>query len=122
MMMTRERYISREGAVAIMRHAADWLEANPDRHITDDMALTKDGVRCATHVPDAYCFCAVGRIRHEVKELGIYRRPFWNYFDRLSNHYAAERTLVSVNDCDGQVAAIKLMRQYADQAEQRELD
>ena len=50
---------------AIIR-ALDWLEENPDKHIADSYALTKDGYVCDPNEPEADCFCVVGRIAHEL--------------------------------------------------------
>lgn len=48
--------------------AADWLEANPDKHIGKKLATDDTGLSVSTLSPDATCFCAVGRW---ARELGI---------------------------------------------------
>jgi hypothetical protein len=49
---------------AILR-AADWLEANPDKHIAGSLAIDVLGQRCSPTSPLAECFCALGRIALE---------------------------------------------------------
>lgn len=45
--------------------AADWLEANPDRHIQGRLAADEFGTPCTVDAPRAECFCAVGRVARE---------------------------------------------------------
>lgn len=45
--------------------AADWLEANRDRHIVGALALDSRGATVAPSNPDAQCFCALGRFAVE---------------------------------------------------------
>jgi hypothetical protein len=52
---------------AILR-AADWLEANPDKHIAGYLAANALGERVTSSSPEAVCFCAMGRI---MKELNV---------------------------------------------------
>lgn len=48
--------------------ALNWLEANPQRHITGTMATVgPDGMAIDANSPAATCFCAMGRILHEMK-------------------------------------------------------
>jgi hypothetical protein len=56
---------------AILR-AADWLEANPDKHITGDLATTDLGTPVSPTSSRATCFCALGRI---AKEAGVHVIP-----------------------------------------------
>lgn len=49
---------------AILR-AADWLEANPARHIAFSMARTIDEKKVSPSSPKAFSFCALGRIAKE---------------------------------------------------------
>jgi hypothetical protein len=42
--------------------AADWLEANPDKHISGDLAQDADGNVVSPLDPEADCFCAMGRL------------------------------------------------------------
>lgn len=48
--------------------AIDWLEANPDKHLTGMYAGTVDKQYTGVHAENAVCFCVLGRI---VKESGI---------------------------------------------------
>lgn len=50
---------------AILR-AADWLEANPDKHIAEYFALDVDGNMVEPLDERACYFCAVGRLIREV--------------------------------------------------------
>lgn len=54
---------------AAIRRAADWLEANPDKHITCDLALDASGHATSPTGPEAVCFCALGRIAHEMGDV-----------------------------------------------------
>lgn len=49
---------------AILR-AADWLEANPDKHIIAKLATNDCGWLVEPTGPMATCFCAMGRIAKE---------------------------------------------------------
>ena len=51
--------------------AADWLEANPDKQVRFKMAQNKYGDTVSTIDPEASCFCAVGRLAHEL-ELDVF--------------------------------------------------
>jgi hypothetical protein len=42
--------------------AADWLEANPDKHIAGDLAQDALGRVVGPLDPAAVCFCAMGRL------------------------------------------------------------
>ncbi len=49
--------------------ALDWLEANPDKHIKNRLALSaRGGPEVSPIDPSATCFCALGRI---AKESGV---------------------------------------------------
>lgn len=52
---------------ALLR-TANWLEANPDKHIIGHCAETAGGITADVGDPAACCFCAVGRL---AKELGV---------------------------------------------------
>ena len=45
--------------------AADWLEANPTKHITFALALDAYGNAVPFAAPEAACFCALGRLGYE---------------------------------------------------------
>lgn len=52
----------------LVTRALDWLEENPNRHITGTMATDgPDGKAIDANHPAAACFCAMGRILHEMK-------------------------------------------------------
>lgn len=46
--------------------AADWLEANPDKHTKGVMARDAEGTRVEPNAPEATCFCMYGRMLHEL--------------------------------------------------------
>jgi len=56
--------------------AADWLEANRDKHITGDLAIDASGNDVRYNDPDADCFCALGRLG---KELGLEPSDEYSY-------------------------------------------
>lgn len=51
--------------------AIDWLEANPDKHITGMFAQTEERAYCSTRSPEAACFCVLGRVAKEVEMSSI---------------------------------------------------
>lgn len=51
-----------------INRAADWLEANPDKHISASYAAGADGNYLFPLDPRAECFCAIGRIAKECEE------------------------------------------------------
>jgi hypothetical protein len=51
-----------------IRRAADWLEANPDKHMAAFYAANAAGDYVGPNHPDAECFCAIGRIAKECGE------------------------------------------------------
>jgi hypothetical protein len=60
--MTYENHLRKQ-----IDKALNWLEANPQRHITGTMATTgPDGMAIDANSPGATCFCAMGRILHEM--------------------------------------------------------
>ena len=84
--------MSREQALAIVTRALDWLDANPDKHITGAYAVTGIVTRAEYDGPDdvtkltwadtyilgapprseeATCFCYVGRIVRETHDEGF---------------------------------------------------
>ncbi len=63
-----------------IRNAVTWLRANPDRHITGDLAQRIDHTPVAANAPDAHCFCVLGRISHE---LGLPNYPGKENLNRL---------------------------------------
>lgn len=50
-----------------MIDAADWLEANPDKHTTGAAARDANGAPIRAHLSDAVCFCAMGRVVHNLR-------------------------------------------------------
>ena len=46
--------------------AADWLEANPTKHVARSLAIDADGNKVAPDDPTAECFCALGRLAVEL--------------------------------------------------------
>jgi len=62
--------------------AADWLEANRDKHITGQLALTTDGHIVPPADPKADCFCALGRL---AKELSINVPTNGEVYSRLAD-------------------------------------
>lgn len=53
--------------------ALDWLEANPRLHITGTMATAgADGMAVDANSPAATCFCAMGRILHEMQRSNFF--------------------------------------------------
>lgn len=61
--------------------AADWLEANRDKHITIQLALTTEGEIVTPTDPKADCFCALGRL---AKELNLDASTGGEVYNRLS--------------------------------------
>ncbi|MGN6819447.1 MAG: hypothetical protein ACTHJR_12325 [Sphingomonas sp.] len=53
-----------EAKAAALR-AADWLEANPDRHVRGLLAATQKGYEVKPLDREAECFCALGRLAKE---------------------------------------------------------
>lgn len=51
---------------AAARRAADWLEANPDKHIIGNMAHDEQHNEVPANSPQAMCWCAVGRLAKEL--------------------------------------------------------
>lgn len=94
----------KEGLIA----AADWLEANPDRHIQGFLATDASGNGCHPTSPAAECFCAIGRVSHELK-LGTTDNidsSVYGEFDDLVQKAAPGLNIISdhvvaANDQDG---------------------
>ena len=86
--------------------AADWLEANPDRHIAGYLAADKQGARCTPLDPDAACFCGVGRVAKELNLLGgasLYARldaMVSEVAPKLTENKSVADNIVGVNDTD----------------------
>lgn len=53
---------------AAAKRAADWLEANRDKHIRGRFAEDANGFRVSARSEDATCFCALGRFLHELPD------------------------------------------------------
>lgn len=66
--MTYKEHVERQVAKAL-----DWLEANPRLHITGTMATAgPDGMAVDANSPAATCFCAMGRILHEMRRSNFF--------------------------------------------------
>lgn len=66
--MTYKEHVEKRVAKAL-----DWLEANPRLHITGTMATTgPDGMAVDANSPAATCFCAMGRILHEMRRSNFF--------------------------------------------------
>jgi hypothetical protein len=70
--------------------AADWLEANPERHTTSYLALDSQGRTCNPDDPDAQCFCGVGRV---AKELGVTGTRVYDKVDEAINERLPRRMI-----------------------------
>lgn len=80
---------------AVVMGAIDWLEANPERHVRRNWALTEQGHVTTPGDPKATCFCILGRIAHDI---GLEIANLTNmhlYFNRAG--IAAGR-LMTIND------------------------
>lgn len=62
--------------------AIDWLEANPDKHITGMYAGTVDKQYTDLHADNAVCFCVLGRIAKEAGMRNI--NQITNYMRRIN--------------------------------------
>jgi hypothetical protein len=58
--------ITRDQILDAALKAADWLEANHNRHIAGTLALNSEGRTTDPASGDAQCFCMVGRITKEL--------------------------------------------------------
>ena len=84
--------------------AADWLEANPDKHLQVNMAADKHGRPVSTTDPEATCFCAAGRLAHE---LGVsIKTDYIPLFDLLGG--STTREIYGANDIDRRLGILKL--------------
>lgn len=92
--------------VETTRRAVAWLQKNPDRHITGDLALTKKGTRTIPTRSSAYCFCFLGRV---AKEAGL--DPDASYF--LKDEKPTRSELIKFADEIEQYQMDKLARFYA---------
>lgn len=113
--------------------AADWLEANPDKHIASFLSVDKNGKTVPPTSKNAVCFCGVGRVCKEL-DLNLKRRE--SIFDSLHNLFEEEANqtiyfhtadkIVTANDRGGRpremfcrkmspasVTAIRVLRQLA---------
>jgi hypothetical protein len=100
--------------------AADWLEANPDKHISVELARTADGGRCSPNASVATCFCALGRIAVEAGyEVPMYSRAqMSNIGDAVGLSHEQVSTIWVANDSNptvgkGSGAVIPLLRSIA---------
>jgi hypothetical protein len=101
--------------------AADWLEANPDKHCSGDMAQDNDGRNCNPMSGRAVCFCALGRIAREVN----LRMPEEGVSEALTKHVGLTSEQVTsiwmknddmsviLHDGKGNPAVIPLLREIA---------
>ena len=51
-----------EQRIALLHKALDWLDANPDKHITGTLAEDENGKSVEPDSPDAQCWCVLGRM------------------------------------------------------------
>lgn len=58
---------TRAERVAVLHKALDWLDANPDKHITGTLAEDAKGEDVSPIDPTAECFCILGRMVIEGK-------------------------------------------------------
>lgn len=83
---------------AVANKAIDWLEANPDRHITGTMSEDRNGFWIEPANERAYNFCALGRMANEA---GITdERPIialQKYFGDLGGGRFTDK-IMSIND------------------------
>lgn len=116
--------------------AADWLSANPERHIRGELAIDDKGLSCDVSNPNAQCFCAVGRVAHEYGLSGTVQ--IYADIDRALRTAGATLTsgsiyrandsgmvdenleMVCVSARPGSPEAIGLLRQIAGRIEQNE--
>lgn len=96
--------------------AADWLEANPDKHIDVNLARDENGVECHPSTPGATCFCAVGRVAKELEvpvDANVYN--FMNNLigtDTVDDIWATNDSWENLED-GGNPAVIPLLRAIA---------
>ncbi len=53
---------TRAQRIALMHKALDWLDANPDKHISGTLAENSDGETVEPNSEEAVCFCVLGRM------------------------------------------------------------
>lgn len=118
--------MTKEAAKAAVLRALDWLEANPDRHATGNMAYDEYGNVVSVLDRYAYCFCTLGRI---AKECNITDERKWTVdspysftpvsstrpiFDAIGfdNPDDVFSDIMAINDIseDGPQAAIRFLR------------
>lgn len=53
---------TRAQRIALLHKALDWLDANPDKHISGTLAENSDGETVEPNSEEAVCFCVLGRM------------------------------------------------------------
>lgn len=66
---------------AAATRAADWLAANPDKHIARSLAIDADGVKVPPTSDKAECFCALGRFARELNLPGNDSSIYAEFFE-----------------------------------------
>ena len=118
---------------AAMRRAADWLEANPDKHIAGHLADDKHRRPVPSPFdPRAACFCAYGRYMLELgepariayahetpeaKNLGVYQFMLQSYGVDFQAVYSRNDRKDFINPAGGSPKVIPYLRNLADQIE-----
>jgi len=94
-------------AALILHRAANWLEDNPNHHITGTCARDDLGDRVLVFDPHATCFCAVGRITYEQRSADAMRKR------EIIFEQTSPRALAAINDGPDKRLAIVEMRSMA---------
>ena len=102
------RYSAAARAAAV--RAADWLEANPTKHIRGALTRNDRGRPTRLTNPDATCFCAVGRLSYELNPA---TDEGYTVVSREIGRSARDR-LTTYNDYQGRTAAIEALRRIGD--------
>lgn len=83
---------------AILR-TADWIEANPDKLIAGEFAISEDGRRTDPTGKHAVCFCTVGRLVHETGVKATVAHERQALFPRVTGlSFEILRRLTQIND------------------------
>lgn len=87
--------------IEAFNRALDWLEANPDKHITRDLAQNKHGRIVWPTRKTADCFCALGRFAKEMDLPCRGPRDSANYeiiYDTLAPLGISGSSVFTIND------------------------
>ncbi len=92
---------TRAQRVALLHKALDWLDANPDKHISGTLAKDSEGHTVEPDAPEAQCWCVLGRMVVEggleiatffVPDTGEINKSFYPTLDQYTKPFTEQNT------------------------------